>query len=199
MSITPKNPSDSSTSMQSASSAKNEILATSLRPEPSMLTISPEPEVVVLPRSRSRANEVFESHAFRLAWDNDVRNQIARQVFHLRRFRGMSQSAVGEKMGTSQPAIARIEAGEENITATTLQRIIAALRGRFVVAIAPEEMPVQRPTAWWKIGSSASDASTTEWTMRFVAFDRTGDRAVIGMERGTLPSKGLNIVSLGTS
>jgi transcriptional regulator with XRE-family HTH domain len=103
---------------------------------------------------------------FRLAWDNDVKLHVSRHLLHLRRYREMSQAKLARRVGTSQPAIARIEAGEENITEQTLERIVTALDGRFRVSISPQELQMPEwPMPWWEaIGAGLTSAKT--WTMR---------------------------------
>jgi len=54
-------------------------------------------------------------------------------------------------MGTSQPAIARIENSDGNITLGTLERLIIALKGRFQVSIPPAEIEFPRWPAWWDV------------------------------------------------
>lgn len=51
------------------------------------------------------------------------RLEIAYQILQLRKKKGMSQSALAKKLGTTQSNIARIEAGQQNFTTTTLQKI----------------------------------------------------------------------------
>lgn len=132
----------------------------------------------------------------RLALDNDIKHQIARNVFHLRRARRMSQGVLAEAMGTSQSAVARIEAAEDNLTVGTLQRLIVALHGRLLISIQPAEMPSQRPPPWWK---TADTQAATAWTVRFVALNTSGDteRAVIGVER-TAPGNALLVATSRT-
>lgn len=45
--------------------------------------------------------------------------------------RGISQTAVAAKMGTSQSAVARIEAGEADVKLSTLERYADAIGARF--------------------------------------------------------------------
>lgn len=53
--------------------------------------------------------------------------EIAYQVLQLRKKAGMSQSELARKLGTTQSNVARLEAGEQNFTTTTLQKIAQAL------------------------------------------------------------------------
>lgn len=54
--------------------------------------------------------------------------EIAYQVLQLRKQAGMSQSELARKLGTTQSNVARLEAGEQNFTTITLQKIAQALK-----------------------------------------------------------------------
>jgi len=101
----------------------------------------------------------------------------------LRRFRGMSQSAVATAMGTSQSAVARIEGAQENITLDTLQRLIVTLKGRFYVSINPQECPVQQKRPWWELVGSPTAGNP--WSLVGYATRRStlGDQLILGLER----------------
>lgn len=60
------------------------------------------------------------------------------QLTALRLKRGISQSALAELMGVTQPLVARIEAGGvKNLTLATIARTAAALGGRIQLKIRP--------------------------------------------------------------
>lgn len=52
---------------------------------------------------------------------------VGEQIRDARKAAGLSQRALASRMGTSQAAIARLEAGGVGSTLTTLQRVAAAL------------------------------------------------------------------------
>ncbi|PIS39889.1 MAG: transcriptional regulator [Candidatus Nealsonbacteria bacterium CG08_land_8_20_14_0_20_36_22] len=52
--------------------------------------------------------------------------EIAYQILQLRKQKRMSQKELAKKIGTKQSNIARIEAGEQNFTTDTLQKIANA-------------------------------------------------------------------------
>ena len=52
--------------------------------------------------------------------------EIAYQILELRKKRKMSQSELAGIIGTTQSNVARMEAGEQNFTTTTLQKIAEA-------------------------------------------------------------------------
>jgi ribosome-binding protein aMBF1 (putative translation factor) len=63
--------------------------------------------------------------------------QLARQVKKLRESRHLSQADLAAKVGTKQPAIARIESGRGVPRLDFLQRIADALGARLDVRLAP--------------------------------------------------------------
>lgn len=52
--------------------------------------------------------------------------EIAYQILQLRKKKKMSQKELAEKIGTTQSNIARIEAGQQNFTTNTLNKIAFA-------------------------------------------------------------------------
>lgn len=140
--------SKSSTSLPSAKSRTRKTHKMLSKPEAS-LTEYGQGEIVSAP-SNSRLAEVYNTEEFRNEWANDIRFHIARNLLHLRRFRGLSQQKVAKAVGTSQSAVARAESGQENITADTLERFVIALGGRFYVSIPPQEHAPQRRHIWWE-------------------------------------------------
>jgi transcriptional regulator with XRE-family HTH domain len=148
---------------------------------------------VVSDGSPSQLEKLYETDEFRLAWENSVKFQLSRQLLYLRRFRDWSQARVAREMGSSQSAVARIESGEENVTADTLERHIKALKGRFSVSIAPQEMPLPRWKPWWEVAAeSGTSSSTTDWRVLFLAWRSDGatERVAAVLGRSTLPSDG---------
>ncbi len=53
--------------------------------------------------------------------------EIAYQILQLRKNSKMSQAELAKKIGTRQSNVARMEAGEQNFTTETLQKIAEAL------------------------------------------------------------------------
>jgi transcriptional regulator with XRE-family HTH domain len=62
-------------------------------------------------------------------------------IRHAREAAGLSQRELAERAGTSQPAIARAEAGRGTLTLSTLERLVAATGSRleWVVASPPND------------------------------------------------------------
>ncbi len=55
--------------------------------------------------------------------------RIEQELIKLREAQGLSQSQLAKVLGVSQPAIAKIESGSENLTLRTLLRVVTALGG----------------------------------------------------------------------
>jgi transcriptional regulator with XRE-family HTH domain len=139
--------SGSSSSTQSARKKPQKTRAMPHRQDDSV-TIS-EPVIVTSRRSPSKMKKILRSPEFRLALDNDLSYRVATNAIHLRRFRGESQAEVARAMGTSQPKVARIESGDDNITLETLRKLVDALRGRIDFSMMPREMQRPRLPDWW--------------------------------------------------
>ena len=104
--------------------------------------------------STSPLAETYATDSFRLTWANELSFHVAQNVLHLRRLRGYSQARVAAAMGTSQPKVARIEGGDENITLRTLKKMVEALKGRVRFTIEPAEINFPHWPSWWELLSS---------------------------------------------
>lgn len=60
------------------------------------------------------------------------RRRLLRHLAARREALGLSQGEVAERMGTSQPAVARLESGEVDARVSTLERFAAAVGHRIV-------------------------------------------------------------------
>jgi transcriptional regulator with XRE-family HTH domain len=58
------------------------------------------------------------------------RSGLVGELVALRQAGGMSQTEVAARMGTSQSAVARLEAGTSDVRASTLERYAAAIGGQ---------------------------------------------------------------------
>ena len=57
----------------------------------------------------------------------DKQLEIAYQILQLRRKKGISQAQLAKKIGTKQSNIARMEAGQQNFSVESLEKIAKAL------------------------------------------------------------------------
>ena len=62
-----------------------------------------------------------------------VKLELSELVHDLRRLRGMSQKDLAQAMRVSQPYIAKIEDGEENLTLETIVKLLIALKTRLTL------------------------------------------------------------------
>ena len=72
------------------------------------------------------------------ALQGDVRD-VVDQLAALRRERGLSQTEIAARMRTSQSAVARLEAGRDDIRLSTLQRYAGALGHAVHFGVAPAD------------------------------------------------------------
>ncbi len=80
----------------------------------------PQPRLPLLPGFREMALR-------RMA---EERRQLVGELTAVRRSAGLSQTEIAARMGTSQSAVARLEAGEADVRASTLERYAAAVGGQ---------------------------------------------------------------------
>jgi predicted transcriptional regulator len=66
------------------------------------------------------------------------RRDLLAQLVEHRQASGLSQAEVAERMGTSQPAVARLEAGSVDVRLSTLERYAAAVGRRLEVRLERE-------------------------------------------------------------
>ena len=72
-----------------------------------------------------------------------VKLELSELIYDLRRSKKMSQKQLGDAIGVSQPYIAKIEDGEENLTIETIVKLLSALKIRLQL----------KPTKLGKYGS----------------------------------------------
>lgn len=59
-----------------------------------------------------------------------VKLELSELIYDSRRSKKMSQKQLGDAIGVSQPYIAKIEEGEENLTLETIVKLLSALKIR---------------------------------------------------------------------
>ena len=67
------------------------------------------------------------------------RHRLVEELAGLRRSAGLSQTEVAARMGTSQSAVARLEGGDADVRASTLERYAAAIGSQ--IAWRPQARP----------------------------------------------------------
>jgi len=83
------------------------------------------------------ADELLDP-ALKAEWDRTaVARAVALKVLVYRTEHGLSQRALAQRLGMTQPQLARLEAGEHNPTIDTLARIADALDIEFAIDVRP--------------------------------------------------------------
>jgi transcriptional regulator with XRE-family HTH domain len=114
--------------------------------------------------SNSRIAERLRKSSFWHVWLRRPALDVAEHILRLRRLRGMSQEELAGRMGTKQPAIARLEAGRSNPRLDTLVKAAEALDAVVRVQFAPTEDAGRRIVGrnWWDAeGASGRDPDVT--------------------------------------
>jgi ribosome-binding protein aMBF1 (putative translation factor) len=89
---------------------------------------------------RELRRERAESPAYQAGYERARRRyELGKKVRELREVRGMSQSELAQRMGTTQSVVARLELGGVEPRFDTLDRVAAALDSTLVVDIRPNE------------------------------------------------------------
>ncbi len=97
-----------------------------------------EPGLPRLPGFREMALRRMAAERRRLVGELTAQRQAA----------GLSQTQVAARMGTSQSAVARLEAGGMDVRASTLERYAAAIGGEISWRLQDPPPAGQRPAAW---------------------------------------------------
>ena len=74
---------------------------------------------------------------------------VALSVLGYRLDHGLTQTALGRLLGMSQPAIARLEAGEHLPTLPTLLKLSEVLGLEILVSMTPSQQPQERAAPEW--------------------------------------------------
>lgn len=81
----------------------------------------------------------LEDPEFRARWEaTALARLVANCLVSFRAEHVLSQTALAEKLGMKQPAVARLETGEHNPSLETLARISKALGVEFAIAVSPK-------------------------------------------------------------
>jgi transcriptional regulator with XRE-family HTH domain len=125
-------------------------------------------------------------------------DDIGPRLGEMRRSLGMTQLDVAFKMGTTQPALARLEKGEAKANLRTLARYAEALGRRAVVQLTPSTAAVPRRLGESRLGGSSTAsapkaASTAAGTTRMVDLEALpAALASMRRERGVTQSEVAN-------
>lgn len=85
------------------------------------------------------AKELASDLEFAQEWERlAVARAVAARLIGYRADHGLSQRALAERLGVSQPRVVELESGEKNPTFDTLLKISAATGAEFAISITPQ-------------------------------------------------------------
>lgn len=85
-------------------------------------------KIVYLSFERYLAQQM-KNKAFKKAYEEEGRRlEIAYQILQLRNKQKLSQKALADKLDTTQSVVARMEAGQQNFSIDTLEKIASAFK-----------------------------------------------------------------------
>lgn len=90
----------------------------------------------------------MEEPGYRKAYE-DLEEEfvMASAAIKVRNRAGLTQEALARKMGTTQPAVARLESGRGRPTVNTLDRLAKATGSRLIISFEPIRRPAHLLTA----------------------------------------------------
>ena len=84
---------------------------------------------IVYPSFEQYLAQQMKNKAFRKAYKEEShRLEIAYRILQLRKKQKLSQKELAQKLNTTQSVVARMEAGQQNFTTDTLQKIASAFK-----------------------------------------------------------------------
>jgi DNA-binding XRE family transcriptional regulator len=87
--------------------------------------------------------EQLKDPEFRQEWDRTAfARQVADPVLSYRVEHGLSQTALGKRLGMAQPAVARLESGDREPSLATLARLARRLGIEFHIDITPTSLRI---------------------------------------------------------
>lgn len=84
---------------------------------------------IVYPSFERYLAQQMKNRTFRRAYEEeDQRLEIAYKILQLRKQQKFSQKELARKLDTTQSVVARIEAGKQNLTTDTLQKVASVFK-----------------------------------------------------------------------
>jgi len=88
-----------------------------------------KPKKIVYPSFEQYLAQQMKNKAFRRVYEEESRRlEIAYQILKLRKKQKLSQKELARKLNTTQSVVGRMEAGQQNFTTDTLQKIASAFK-----------------------------------------------------------------------
>ncbi|WP_375443497.1 helix-turn-helix domain-containing protein [uncultured Fibrella sp.] len=67
----------------------------------------------------------------------NITKLVGTQIRDIRKSKGVTQKELGERLGISEVAVNRYEAGNQNLTLRTIQKIVDVLEVKLFITIVP--------------------------------------------------------------
>ncbi len=84
---------------------------------------------IIYPSFERYLSQQMKNKAFCKAYEEESRRiEIAYRILQLRKKQKLSQKELAQKLNTTQSVVARMEAGQQNFTTDTLQKIASVFR-----------------------------------------------------------------------
>ena len=84
---------------------------------------------IIYPSFERYLAQQMKNKAFRRAYGEESRRlEIAYRILQLRKKQKLSQKELAQKLNTTQSVVARMEAGQQNFTTDTLQKIASVFK-----------------------------------------------------------------------
>ncbi|MGH7621119.1 MAG: helix-turn-helix domain-containing protein [Gemmatimonadaceae bacterium] len=116
------------------------------------------------------AKRLRVSASFWTTWLRKPGLDVAESAMRLRRLRGMSQQQLARKLGTKQPAVARLESGTANPRLSTIVELAEALGATVRIEMEPVEHLGRRQfeprvVPWWESFAQSRDGLGIEFSV----------------------------------
>jgi len=107
------------------------------------------------------AEQLASDPAFRAEWERTaLARGVAVALVRYRADRGLAQKDLGERLGMTQPQVARLERGDTNPSMDTLMRLAAGLNIEFTIDVRPARSKPRLVTKSAQTSNAVAGAST---------------------------------------
>lgn len=120
--------------------------------------------------SRDVLEKELRDPEFRAEWERTaLARAIASRVIAYRLENDLSQTALAERLGMKQPAVARLESGEHTPTIDTLLRIVSVLNIELVIDLVPAKRKPKLVTKQAQTTRAVESVSSDEYGLLVAA------------------------------
>jgi transcriptional regulator with XRE-family HTH domain len=109
------------------------------------------------------AEQLASDPAFRAEWERTaLARGVAVALVRYRAERGLAQKSLGQRLGMTQPQVARLERGDTNPSMETLMRLAAGLNIEFTIDVRPARSKPRLVTKRAQTSNAVAGASTPD-------------------------------------